>query len=453
MKSIVLNGFTLVSATTLDSQNSTDGVTVNDGTSTIAGQPNNTGPAIYLPGGVQTLSFHNILNVTDLAGNGNGADEPLEIQIGDPNTPLKVSPSIYLDGIFNTVLDSDASTQLNSGPQTTATVNILVNGNIHNLSLGSATQQTIAGGYEYNYPLVDVTGRTAVRATGVDHLKVVGSAKNLTLSRAGIAFQAQNGANTPAATSTSTSIFSSGFSGLKHLGTVDIGGTTDALGLDVSGGKIGRLRLLKGLGDPTGSPTNATQYGYNSAEAGYASRGLLGGLVVAKKINKVVVGAANLTLQTSDNPARSERRHARSEVLRPGRQRSHERGHHVLGFDRQRPYCWRLAKQRDRGGLRLQVVHERTRTGASREQDCVLQATWRPDRLGGFGLIPIQRPDLRKRQRHGWTRQDHRQARRSRIRDRGRNGARQLRDRHLRQGQKRLSTASRRRPCEPSVEF
>lgn len=283
--SIILNGFTLT----------------NDD-SPITGQPNNTGPAIYLPGGVKTLSFHNIVNVTDLAGNGNGSDQPMELVIGDPNTPMKQSPTIQLDHIFNTVIDSSTTDQTGFGPRTDATVNILVNGNLHALNIASATGATITGGLEFNFPRVDVTGRTAVRATGIDHLKVAGSARNFTASRAGTPFQPQNGENaTPPTNAKATQPFRNGFSGLDHLGTADFGGTADAVGLDVHG-PIKRLRMLRGAGDPSGKPLNPTQYGFNAAEAGYPSRDLTGTLVTATKIKHVVVGAADLTLQTGQDP-------------------------------------------------------------------------------------------------------------------------------------------------------
>lgn len=283
--SIILNGFTLTQTVPA-----------------ITGQPNNTGPAIFLPGGVTTLSFHNIVNVTDLAGNGSGSDQPLQIVIGDPTTPMKQSPTIQLDSIFNTVIDSSTTSQEGLGPRTDATVNILVNGNLHALNIASATGTTLSGGLEFNFPRVDVTGRTAVRATGIDHLKVTGSARNFTASRAGIPFQPQNGQNAaPPASPKTTQPFRNGFSGLNHLGTADFGGTADAVGLDVHG-PIKRLRFLKGAGDPTGKPLNPTEFGFNSAEAGYPSRGLTGALVTSTKIKHVVIAPSKLILQTGQDP-------------------------------------------------------------------------------------------------------------------------------------------------------
>jgi len=64
------------------------------------------------------------------------------------------------------VIDSTQTSQEGLGPQTNGTVNIEVNGNLHALNIASATAQTIDGGFQFNFPLVDVTGRTAVRAYG-----------------------------------------------------------------------------------------------------------------------------------------------------------------------------------------------------------------------------------------------------------------------------------------------
>jgi hypothetical protein len=284
--SIILNGFTLKQTVP-----------------PIAGQPNGTGPDVYLPGGVKTLSFHDVINVTDLAGNGSGSDQPTQIVIGDPTTPLVQSPTITLDHIFNTVIDSTSTSQDGLGPQTDATVNILVNGNLHALNIGSATAQTITGGFEFNFPRIDVTGRTAVRAIGVDHLKVTGSARNFTASRAGTPFQPQNGqATAPPVSLTTTAPFRNGFSGLNHLKTAVFQGTADGVGLDVGSGNVGTVKFLRGAGDPTGSPLNATEFGFNAAEAGYPSRGLTGALVTANKIHSVVIGPSRLILQTAQDP-------------------------------------------------------------------------------------------------------------------------------------------------------
>ena len=301
--SIILNGFSLMQTVP-----------------PIAGQPNNTGPDIYLPGGVKTLAFHDIINQTDLAGNGAGSDGPTQIVIGDPTTPMMQSPSITIDHIYNSVIDSTATSQAGLGPQTTASVNILVNGNLHALNIGSATAQTVTGGFEFEFPRVDITGRTAVRATGVDHLKVSGSARNFTVSRAGLPFQPQNGlASGPPVNLRATQPFRNGFSGTGHLGTAVFQGTADGVGLDVHG-KIGTVKFLRGAGDPTGLPLNPTQFGYNAAEAGYPSEGLTGALVSGTQIHKVVVGPSSLILQSPQDPdnAQLDRQGQTKYYARPG---------------------------------------------------------------------------------------------------------------------------------------
>jgi hypothetical protein len=182
-------------------------------------------------------------------------------------------------------------------------VNIMVNGDVHSLNIGSATGATISGGLEFFFPRTDVTGRTALRARSVNRLNVVGSARNFTASRAGKPFQAQNGQNAPAPTNLNqTQVFRSGFSGLKRLNKATFGGTADGVGLDVSGGQIGTVKFLRGAGDPTGAPLNPTEYGTNGAQGGYPSRGLTGALVVGKRIRKVVIGPSRLFLQTGQDP-------------------------------------------------------------------------------------------------------------------------------------------------------
>jgi len=286
VQSIILNGFSLTR--TVDP---------------IPGQPNNTGPEVYLPGGVKTLSFHDIIVDIDLAGNGFGADQPIDLVIGNPTTPLKQQPTIQLDHIFNTVFDSSVLGQEGTGPRTDATVNILVNGNAHALNIASATARTITGGLEFNFPRIDVTGRTALRALGVNQIKVTGSARNFTASRAGRPFQAENGLNqAPSSNVRATQPFRNGFSGLNYLNRAEFQGTADGVGLDVSGGKIGRVRFLRGAGSPIGKPLNPTEFGFNSAQAGYPSQNLTGALVVGKSIHKVVVGPSKLILQTGQDP-------------------------------------------------------------------------------------------------------------------------------------------------------
>lgn len=264
VKSIILNGFTLTR--TVDNP---------DG-------PNNAGNEIFLPGGVGTLSFQNINAEIDLAGNAFGPDQPFDIVIGQPNSPLRQRPNLYFGQILNTVFDSSQTSQANLGPQTNPTINIVVNGRIHVLQAIAATADPVDDGLGFNFPLVDVTGRTSIQTLGIDRLKIIGSARNFTVSR------------TPTP-------FRGAFSGIDQIGHAEFGGNADAVGLDVAG-PIRRLKFYRGLGSPVGAQPLPQNYGYNEAKAGYPSRGLLGGLVTATKIGKITAGPANLVLQTTQDP-------------------------------------------------------------------------------------------------------------------------------------------------------
>jgi hypothetical protein len=291
VKSVLLNGFTLTQTIP-----------------PLSGGLNNTDTGVFLYGGVQTLSFHDILASIDQAT----LDQPINIIIGDPSTPLTVQPTIKLDSIFNTVFNSTAAT-VPVNPQTDPTVNIVVNGQIKGLDFISSTQHPsfdvaqslnafeprtfnptlspIAGAAEeFNFPIVGTTGRTAIRATGIDTLHVRGSAINVTASRGQIPFQ-------------------NSLSGLTHIGHATFGGNADALGLDVDG-PIGALRFNRGLGSPVGTklgpPTSsvldATTYGTPAHDYGYPASNLLGGLVTATNIQRLTLGPANTILQTPTNP-------------------------------------------------------------------------------------------------------------------------------------------------------
>jgi hypothetical protein len=261
VKSIVLNGFTL--AQTVPPVN---------------GGLNNTNTGIYLPGGVGLLQFHDILAPIDLATD----DQPINIVIGQPNSPLTFAPIIRLDSIFNTVFDSSQAVNANGTPVTSPTVNILVNGELRNLTMISSTAAPIPAAFQFAFPTVGTTGRTAVRAVGVGNLKVAGTARNFTVSRGAIPFQ-------------------NGFSGVTHLRSAQFGGTADAVGLDVNG-PIGSLRFAKGLGDPAGALTGATHYGLPDAQRGYPSFGLLGGLITATRIGRIVAAPTGVVLQTPQDP-------------------------------------------------------------------------------------------------------------------------------------------------------
>lgn len=283
VKSIVLNGFTL-SPTVAPTQE---------------GQFFNAGPEIYLPNGVQLLQFHNIEAPIDLAF----VDQPIDIVIGSPNSPLPFAPTIRLDSIFNTVFDSTADVNTPGVPQTTPSVNILVNGQLHGLEMVSSTSFPIdPSGFQYAFPTSSVTGRTAVRALGIGNVKAVGSLRNTTFSRNAVPFQ-------------------NGLSGLDRLNSLTVGGVTDGLGVDVSRGRIGRIKLIRGLGDPTGALTGAINYGVPEAQWGNAAYGLLGGQVVARHIRKFQAGPANTVLQSVQDPDFAQQRRTNQTLYfsRPGR--------------------------------------------------------------------------------------------------------------------------------------
>lgn len=254
--SVILNGFTLAQTV-----------------SPPLGTLNNTNTGIFLKGGVGTLQFHNIEAPIDLAT----ADLPINIIIEGG----RVEPRIRLDSIFNTVINTGTSTVATS-PQLTPTVNIIVNGEIRSLDFISSTQAPIEASSQFAFPTVGTTGRTAIQTGGIDRLKVLGSAKNVTASRTGAAF-------------------SSGLTGMSHIGRADFGGNADALGLDVNG-PIHRLRFARGLGNPIGSSRAATAFGTPASEFGYPSVGLVGGLVTATDIRQLRVAPANLILQTAGDP-------------------------------------------------------------------------------------------------------------------------------------------------------
>jgi hypothetical protein len=275
VRSIALNGFELSSAVT---------------------PPVTNQYGIFLYGGVQTLSFAGIDAQVDTAVN----NAPYQIVIGDAATPLKVQPSIYINNIINIVFNSSTdTTTIPSTPVTTPSVEIVVNGAIRNFDIVAATQGAVPAAYQFEFPIVGTTGRTAVQATAINTVNVRGSAKNTTLSRGLQPFQ-------------------SDATGLEYLKKGTFGGNADALGIDVTG-KIGRLTFKRGLGDPTGVNTvdpednaatetetkgdlPATQYGIPVGSTGYPANGYLGGTIKAKHIHLLKVLPANVQVQTAQNP-------------------------------------------------------------------------------------------------------------------------------------------------------
>jgi hypothetical protein len=279
------------------------------------GQPANTGPEIYLPGGVKTLQFNNVFATLDQATE----DQPFEIVIGDPTTSIPQKPNIKIGSVFNSVVNSSTGFVPNGVPVVDPTVSFMVNGQIDSLEMVSATRAPVTlPGYEILTPIVGSTGRTSVRALGINRLKVAGGATNFVASRAGQPFQPQTGTDTGAISGISQP-FTSSFSGLDHLGSATFGGPTDAVGLDVDG-PIGHLRFGRGIGNPTGAMPGLTNLGYNPARQGYASFGMLGGLITAEDIRSLQVGPNNLVLQTSQDPGfiQLQRQGSTQYYARPG---------------------------------------------------------------------------------------------------------------------------------------
>jgi hypothetical protein len=275
VKSIELNGFELSSAVT---------------------PPVTNQYGVFLYGGVQTLSFAGIDAQVDTAVN----SAPYQVVIGDAATPLKVQPSIYINNITNIVFNSSTdTTTIPSTPVTTPSVEFVVNGVIRNFDIVAATQGAVPAAFQFRFPIVGTTGRTAVQATAINTVDVKGSAKNLTLSRGLEPFQTDA-------------------SGLKYLKKGTFGGNADAVGIDVTG-PIGRLTFKRGLGDPTGVNTAdpednaatetetkgdlpATQYGIPVGSTGYPASGYLGATIKAKHIHVLKVLPANVQVQTAQNP-------------------------------------------------------------------------------------------------------------------------------------------------------
>ncbi|GIW87118.1 MAG: hypothetical protein KatS3mg108_1442 [Isosphaeraceae bacterium] len=283
VRSIILNGFNLT----------------NTVPPPYEGQPLNVGPEIYLPGGVSVLQFNNIETFIDTNSN----DQPFEIVIGHPTTPLRQRPHLKIGRIFNTVAAADGSPIPNGTPRTDPTVNFLVNGGTGKFEAVSISRRPVLDpGLEYNEPVVSATGRTALRTKAADLVKVYGSARNFVVSRAGRPAQPQNGEpGIPIPTAPTTQPFQSPFSGLRRLRRAEFGGPTDAVGLDVDG-PIGTLRFRRGIGDPTGAVPGQTNLGFNAAQQGYPSFGLLGGQIRASRIHHLGVGPNRLVLQTPQDP-------------------------------------------------------------------------------------------------------------------------------------------------------
>lgn len=265
VRSIELNGFTL-----------TDQVSPAVDTPT----------GIFLYGGARVLSFNGVLAQLDTSV----STTPYQIVEGTGSKQLPFQPSIYVNNIQDIVFNS-TSTTVPTTPVTSPTVQFIINGTLQNFDIGAATQGPITAGYQFEFPVVGTTGRTSVQATAVNNLTVHGSAVNFTVSKSSQPFTEQGG-------------------GVNHIRKATFGGLSDGVALDVSG-NIKKLDFERGLGNPSGVYTAynssgealpATAYGYTQGSTGYPAAGMLGGVVSARHIHKLEVGAASTFTQTAQNP-------------------------------------------------------------------------------------------------------------------------------------------------------
>jgi hypothetical protein len=306
VKSVILNGFIL-----------TDTITPPGSTALSPAETElNQTTGINLHGGVGTLQFEGIDGRFPASFN----PVPINVIIGNPATPLTVKPSIRIDHIYNTSFDDTAfapdglptttstgSGIVPTGPLTTPTVSLVVNGAISEFDVVSITQQpdnsqnyatinentlnipsefipTDSAALEYQFPIVGTTGRTAVQTTAIGKIKATGAVTNTTFSKSA----------TPS---------SSSLTGLNSVGSATFGSTTDAVDID-SRGNIGSLTFVKGVGNPAGIITNPINYGQPTSQNGYAASGNIAVQVTTEgSIGSLNVGPANLVVQTPVDPA------------------------------------------------------------------------------------------------------------------------------------------------------
>lgn len=304
VKAIVLNGFIL-----------TDTITPPGSASLSPAEiALNQTTGIVLHGGVGTLEFEGIDARFPAAFN----PLPITIQIGNPTTPLKVAPFIRIDHIYNTsfndtIFAPDAGTGLTptptipTGPLTTPSVTLFVNGNIQSLDVVSISRQpdlstlfppinsgfltvptqiipTNSAALEYQFPIVGTTGRTAVQAKGIGSIKVNGGATNVTFSKSAQPFQ-------------------NSLTGLDHLGSAQFGGPVDGLAID-SRGDIGGLRFVRGIGSSIGVSPNPIYFGTPASQFGYAATGNIASQIITEgNIGHIIVAPNGQFLQITQDPA------------------------------------------------------------------------------------------------------------------------------------------------------
>jgi len=332
--SIILNGFSLARTRT-------------------PGAELNVDPEIFLPGGVNTLSFNNIEATIDQANLGTptaALAKPFQVVIGDPTTPLvHTHPRIKLNAIRNTVFNSNefAARQTQplrndptgqfarsqrilpppTAPRVDPTVEFLVNAPVRSFEATSITRAPRENAAEnIQFTKVGTTGRTALRTPAAGRIKVNGETHNVTVSR-------------------SARPFEDGFTGMSRLAHAKFGGNADGLGLDVNG-PIGSLTFARGLGSPVDNRANspvstarvASNFGRPDFDRGYPAAvelvnpgvpnsfprdpatGGFGGLVTATTIGRLRADAAETKGLLGVDPASAQTQTTgvTSYVPRPG---------------------------------------------------------------------------------------------------------------------------------------
>jgi len=290
VKRITLNGFILTDTLAQDGATNINATT-----------------GINLKGGVGRLEFQGIDARLPASLN----PSPIIIQIGSLSSPLTVHPDIRIDTINNTVYDDAASGipgtgVIPTGPLTTPSVSLIVNGTIASFNVVSITQTpdpaalfpAVNGGFEippttlipnnsaalqYQFPIVGTTGRTAVQATAIQHIRASGNVTNTTFSKTAQPFQTSLG-------------------GLDSVGSVQIGGTADAVAID-SRGSIKSLKFAKSAGSPVGVSVNPIYYGLPADRRGYPANGQVGVQVVTEgSIGSIQAAPVDRFTQTSQDP-------------------------------------------------------------------------------------------------------------------------------------------------------
>ena len=316
VKSIILNGFVL-----------TDTITQSPSAQALSpaeGSENQT-TGISLPGGVSLLEFEGIDGIFESGLN----PSPIVVSIGASTTPIKAKPTIRIDHIYNTAYDNTAfdaggSGTIPTGPLTSPTVELFINGDVAAFHVVSISQEpdlstlfpeingsfltvptqvipTNSAALEYQFPVVGTTGRTSVQAKSIEHIRAAAGVTNVTFSK-------------------STQPFQSSLTGLDSVGAVQFGGPTDAVAID-SRGSIKSIKAAKGLGNPTNNTTVATAFGTPNSDNGYAASGLVGAQIVTEgNIGSLEVAPANTTKLYATSPflIRSGLNLTDTYVVRPG---------------------------------------------------------------------------------------------------------------------------------------